>query len=193
MCDGPQVQKTYRKTCPRGLLDSVYLEAERSHPPPPLSQSPVWLTSTGIRSPSIHLQTTLRRRHNGRDGVWNHQPHDCLLNRLFRRRSKETSKLRVTGLCEGNSPVTGNAVRGINRSSVVSPHKGVAQTVEFLVVWDAITLMWRYFRLYRMVKKGLPVEYHAHASHLLLQLRYGDTHQEPLLLTLINFIPSMDK
>ena len=33
--------------------------------------------------------------------------HDCLLNRLFRCRSKNTSKLRVTGLCEGNSPVTG--------------------------------------------------------------------------------------
>ena len=34
-------------------------------------------------------------------------PHDCLLNRLFRRRSKKTSKLRATGLCEENSPVTG--------------------------------------------------------------------------------------
>ena len=33
--------------------------------------------------------------------------HDCLLNRLFRRRSKKTSKFRVTGLCAGNSPVTG--------------------------------------------------------------------------------------
>ena len=32
---------------------------------------------------------------------------DCLLNQLFRRRSKKTSKLRVTGLCEGNWPVTG--------------------------------------------------------------------------------------
>ena len=49
----------------------------------------------------------LRWRHNGRDSVSNHQPHDCLLNRLFRRRSKKTSKLRVTGLCERNSPVTG--------------------------------------------------------------------------------------
>ena len=29
------------------------------------------------------------------------------LNRLFRRRPKKPSKLRVTGLCEGNSPVTG--------------------------------------------------------------------------------------
>ena len=40
-------------------------------------------------------------------GVSNHQPHDCLLNHLFRRRSKKTSKLRVTGLCAGNSPGTG--------------------------------------------------------------------------------------
>ena len=32
---------------------------------------------------------------------------DYLLNRLFRRGSKKTSKLRVTGLCERNSPVTG--------------------------------------------------------------------------------------
>ena len=44
--------------------------------------------------------------HNGCDGVSNHQPQDCLLNRLFRCRSKKTPKLRVIGLCEGNSPVT---------------------------------------------------------------------------------------
>ena len=33
-------------------------------------------------------------------------PHHCLLNRLFWRRSKTTSMLRVIGLCAGNSPVT---------------------------------------------------------------------------------------
>ena len=49
---------------------------------------------------------TLQWRHNGRDGVSDHQPHDCLLNRLFRRRSQKTSKLRVSGLCTRNSPVT---------------------------------------------------------------------------------------
>ena len=49
----------------------------------------------------------LQWRHNGRDSVWNHQPQECLLNRLFRRRSKKTSKLRVTSLCAGNSPGTG--------------------------------------------------------------------------------------
>ena len=46
---------------------------------------------------------TLWWRHNDHDSVSNHQPHECLFNRLFRRRSKKTSKLRVTGLCVGNS------------------------------------------------------------------------------------------
>ena len=32
---------------------------------------------------------------------------DCLRHRLIRSRSKKTSNLRVTGLCAGNSPVTG--------------------------------------------------------------------------------------
>ena len=50
---------------------------------------------------------TLWWRHNWRNSVSNHQPHHCLLNRLFNRRSKNTSKLRVTGLCVGNSPGTG--------------------------------------------------------------------------------------
>ena len=45
--------------------------------------------------------------HNERDGVSSHQPHYCLLNRVLKRRSKKISKLCVTGLCEGNSPVTG--------------------------------------------------------------------------------------
>ena len=50
---------------------------------------------------------TLQWRHNGHDGISNHQPHHCLLDHLFRRRSKKTSKLQVTGLYVGNSPVTG--------------------------------------------------------------------------------------
>ena len=53
------------------------------------------------------LRVTLRWRHNDHAGVSNHQPRGCLLNRLFRRKSKKTSKLRVTGLCAGNSPGTG--------------------------------------------------------------------------------------
>ena len=53
------------------------------------------------------LLLTLHWRHNGRDSVSNHQPRDCLLNRLFRRRSMKISKLRVTGLCVVNSQGTG--------------------------------------------------------------------------------------
>ena len=53
------------------------------------------------------FQGQLQWRHDGIDGISNHQPHHCLLSRLFGRRSKETSKLRVTGLCVGKSPVTG--------------------------------------------------------------------------------------
>ena len=61
---------------------------------------PVW------RKRHITLLMTLQWRHNERDSVSNHQPHDCLLNRLYGRRLKKTSKHRVTGLCAGNSPGT---------------------------------------------------------------------------------------
>ena len=53
------------------------------------------------------MDDPLHWRHNWRNGVSNHQPHHCLLNRWFRRRSKKTSKLRVTGLWAGKSSVTG--------------------------------------------------------------------------------------
>ena len=56
---------------------------------------------------SVSYYISLQWHHNKHDGVSNHQTHDCVLNCLFMRRSKKTSKLRVTGLCEGNSPETG--------------------------------------------------------------------------------------
>ena len=59
------------------------------------------------KGPGYQPFYALQWRHYGRDGVSNHQPHECWLSRLFRRRSMKTSKLRVTGLCAGNSPVTG--------------------------------------------------------------------------------------
>ena len=64
-------------------------------------------------SHAIVAWSSLHWRHNDHDGVSNHQPHVCLLNRSFRRRSKKISKLCVTGLCVGNSP-----------GPVNSPHKG---------------------------------------------------------------------
>ena len=76
-------------------------------------QAITW-TNYGLDYRSIWVRSrTLHWRHNESDGVSNHQPHDCLLKRLFGRRSKKTSKLRVTGLYVGNSP-----------GPVNSPHKG---------------------------------------------------------------------
>ena len=60
-----------------------------------------------LRIPRNTNVLSLRWRHNGRDGVSNHQRLYCLLNCLFRHRSKKTSKLRVTSLCAENSPGTG--------------------------------------------------------------------------------------
>ena len=57
--------------------------------------------------------SSLQWRHNEGNGVSNHRRLGCLLNRLSRHSSNKTSKLHVTGLCEGNPKVT-----------VDSPHKG---------------------------------------------------------------------
>ena len=66
------------------------------------------------------IYSPLQWHHNELDVIWNHQHLDCLLNYLFRCRSKKISKLRVTGFCEGNSPVTSEfpAQRAINMENV---------------------------------------------------------------------------
>ena len=66
---------------------------------------PVMNMFTKWKTDMQRLCDALRWRHNEHDGVSNHQPYD--LERLFRCSSKKTSKLRVTGLCEGNSTVAG--------------------------------------------------------------------------------------
>ena len=73
--------------------------------------------------PGMGIPIILQWHHNEHDGASNHQPHDCLLNRLFRRRSKKTSKLRVTGF-----------VRGIHRWPVNSPAQG-ASNAENVSIW----------------------------------------------------------
>ena len=71
----------------------------------------------GIRYPMGPWQeSSLKWRHNERVSASNDQPHHCWFNRIFMRRSKKTSKLRITDLCEGNSSVTGEfpAQKGSN-------------------------------------------------------------------------------
>ena len=72
----------------------------------------VWICYNAMLANHIGGHKALQWRHNGRDSVSNHQPRECLLSRLIRRRSKKTSKFRVTDLCAGNSP-----------GPVNSPHK----------------------------------------------------------------------
>ena len=90
------------------------------------------------------MNCSLHWRHNDHDGVSNHQPHGCLLNRLFRRRSKKTSKLCVTGLCVGNS-----------LGPVNSPHKGPVTRKMFPfddvimsgVSWDLLQAVFMFLRI----------------------------------------------
>ena len=55
---------------------------------------------------SNYASASLEWRPNESEGVSNQRRKNCLLNRLLRRR-KKASNLRVIGLWEGNSPVTG--------------------------------------------------------------------------------------
>ena len=57
-------------------------------------------------------EDTLQWRHNGPDGVLNHQSHDCLFNCLFRRRSRKHQSSASLAF-----------VQGIHRWPVNSPHK----------------------------------------------------------------------
>ena len=105
---------------------------------------------------------TLQWRHNERCGVSNHRRPDYLLNCLFRRRSKKTSKLRFTGLCVG-----------IHRWPVNSPHKGPVTQKMFPfddVIMDRSWLSagWIFYCfLWKQVSVGS-----ARVSYLLLYFRW---------------------
>ena len=118
-----------------------------------------WITMQCFQSLASHQTSgdppklnALQWRHNERNGVSNHQPHDCLFNRLFRHKSKKTSKLPVTGLCEGNSlhkgPVTRTVFqfddvimalehRGANTRAIDPHHHGVRQWLVACYDWSA--------------------------------------------------------
>ena len=91
---------------------------------------------------------TLECHHNGRDSVSNHQPHDCLLNRLLRCRSKKTSKLRVTGLCSGNSPGPVNSPHKRLVTRKVFPFDDVIMEKVFSLRWHCLKTVWLRRRLF---------------------------------------------
>ena len=113
----------------------------------------VWIESSYVREnytfvlypagdPIIQTLKSWRWRHNERDSVSNYQPHDFLLNRLFKRRSKKTLKRHFTG-----------HRAEIHRGSVNSPHKWPVTRKMF--PFDGVIMCWwintytnfvRYFR-----------------------------------------------
>ena len=125
----------------------------------------------GIGRCHTPVAISLQWRHNGRDSVSNHQPHDCLLNRLFGRRSKKTSKLRVTGLCAGNSPGTGEfpapMARNAENFSIWWRHH-----VEIRTLWFSYTngFMWIQLRAWPTMCPMMHWEYPESPWHMYTQL-----------------------
>ena len=97
--------KNYKHTyLLRNISNRIWIICTINYCTYPINTS--WLTSEWLNFTAT-FSSSLQWRHNEHDGVSNHQRLDCLLSRLFRRKWEKTSKFRVTGLCVGHSPVTG--------------------------------------------------------------------------------------
>ena len=111
---------------------------------------------------SYHTLKSFRWRHNGRGGVSNHQPHDCLLNRLYRRTSTRHQSCASLAF-----------VWGIRRW----PHKWPV-TWKMFPFEDAIMVRWRPVQLMFNTMR--------HAVHSEVG-RFGISHLVLCLCMLIHF------
>ena len=102
-------------------------------------------------------KNALRWRRNERDVLSNHQPHDCLLNRLFRPRKHQSSAslafVRGIHRWPVNSPHKGPVTRKIflfdgviMAQSIITHHQVDAQNVPSIAMY--ITLYWTYGTIY---------------------------------------------
>ena len=134
-------------------------------------------------------------RHNGLGSVSNGQPPNCLLNRLFKRRSKKTSKLRVTGLYAGNPPGTGEfpaqRVSNAENVSIWWRHHECRYVISHcifpLICFICIAV------LVLNIFENRSFNLATCLAVSLVSLGKPEGSQHPLLLTWINFNPSMDK
>ena len=90
----------------------------------------------GFRQPLWMI--SLQRHHNVRDCVSNHQSHDCLVDGLYRRRSKKTSR---HWLRAGNSPVTGEFPTQIASNAKMFPFDDVLMVVASIRYYQRQTYM----------------------------------------------------
>ena len=100
----------------KSLPSNLPVDIELDHIPPGLFSSVV-----NPVTPLFNTLTKLQWRHNEHDGVSNHQPHDCLFNRLLKAHPKEDIKAPRHWTLWGE--LTGDRWRGIHRWPVNSPHK----------------------------------------------------------------------
>ena len=113
--------------------------------------------SPSVTMLALEIRAPLHWHHNGRDSVSNHQPHHCLFNRLFRRRSKKTSKLRVTGLCVGIHRGPGNSPQMASYAENVSiwwRHHGLAEHATDHHYLDEDYLIWLWGKCQRVAQKA---------------------------------------
>ena len=84
--------------------------------------------------------------HNKHDGISNHRPRDCLLNCSFRHISKKTSKLRVTGLCAGNSMTGEFPVQMASNTENISNwwHHHVINYFKLILVIDGLVSLMKF-------------------------------------------------
>ena len=79
--------------------------------------------------------SSLQWCHKHRRGVSNHQHQNCLLNHLFRCKSKKTAKLHFTGLCAGNSLEIGQSPHKVRVMRKMFPFDDVIMMFNEIWVW----------------------------------------------------------
>ena len=130
-CIGLYIEKEPWRLTLTGLLYYIWnTNFERYSPTRFHSIEYRWLSTRLCR-----VCATLQWRHNEHNGVSNHRRLDWLCNRLFRHRSKEASKLRVTALCERNPPMTDGIPSQRTSNAENVPFNDVIMSVEIMLPW----------------------------------------------------------
>ena len=124
-----------------------------------------YIIALHLPSSSVLLaQYASKWRHNQRASVSNHRRLDCLLNRLFERRSKKTSKLCVTGLCEGNCRVTGEfttqRTSNAEKVSIWWRHHGIMAWLIFFLIQLVLAALLQHTFYRQQWRSKLPSFHH---------------------------------
>ena len=107
-----------------------------------ISGIPGWLNDSGLWCIYMCRQIPIQWGHNEcHELSWRL---NCLLNRLFRRTSKKTSKLAVTGLCEGIHPWVAQAITWTNTSKDLWHHMMSKGHSELNLFWNTASKLGQY-------------------------------------------------